>query len=74
MVGVVVVNCYTHRAALVKDEELDMIRRFDCKVTRLQTDLLDSNGMQYTRLLLNLLTKLSKDDTVQYDIQYYNTS
>eukprot|EP01135_Chromosphaera_perkinsii_P004759 Nk52_evm31s295 gene=Nk52_evmTU31s295 len=55
-----------HRAALIKDEELDMIRRYDSKVSRLQADLLDSNGLQYTRLLLNLLTKLSKDDTVQY--------
>eukprot|EP00126_Sphaerothecum_destruens_P010257 Sdes_comp20703_c0_seq2m16330 len=54
------------RAGLIQEEELEMIQRYDNKVSRLQADLLEANGSKYIRLLLNLLSKLSKMETIQY--------
>jgi len=54
------------RAELIKDSELEMIKKYDKKSDEARKTLLAKEGEAYGNLFLTLLQKISKEETLQY--------
>jgi V-type H+-transporting ATPase subunit H len=53
-------------ARLITDRDLQLLRRFDKKDPDQRRDLLRDEGDRYVQAMLNVLTNVTKDETVQY--------
>jgi len=55
-----------HRANLISERELDLIRKFDKKSNEVRQSLITKEGEIYAELFLELLVKINKEETLQY--------
>eukprot|EP01114_Cavostelium_apophysatum_P023162 TRINITY_DN863_c0_g1_i1.p1 TRINITY_DN863_c0_g1~~TRINITY_DN863_c0_g1_i1.p1 ORF type:complete len:459 (-),score=149.73 TRINITY_DN863_c0_g1_i1:15-1391(-) len=54
------------RAELIKDGELELIKKYDKKSEQVRKQLITEDGETYTDLFLQLLVKINKEETLQY--------
>jgi len=54
------------RAELIKDQELELILKYDKKSEDVRKNLIQKDGETYADLFLQLLVKINKEETLQY--------
>jgi len=54
------------RAELIKDNELELIKKYDKKPADARKALIQKDGEVYAELFLQLLVKINKEETLQY--------
>lgn len=54
------------RAELIKDSELELIKKYDKKSEEVRKGLMQKDGETYADLFLQLLVKINKEETLQY--------
>jgi V-type H+-transporting ATPase subunit H len=55
-----------HRANLILERELELIKKYDKKSQDVRAGLIDKAGETYAELFLDLLVKINKEETLQY--------
>jgi len=55
-----------HRANLILERELELIKKYDKKGQEVKVNLIEKAGETYAELFLDLLVKINKEETLQY--------